>query len=58
MGVLLDTTELSSKDIASLRGIKLRSAENVRTLIRRRLGKAPYSSITYAEYKKVFDIKL
>lgn len=58
MKILTEQTELTTKDIAELKGISLSSAGNVRATIRTRLNKRPYSVITYAEYKQVFDIKL
>lgn len=58
MKIFSEQTELSTKDIAEMKNISFSSAANVRMLIRKRLNKRPYSVITYAEYKQVFDIKL
>jgi len=56
MKIFTDQTELSTQDIADIKNITLGGAGNVRTLIRKKLNKKPYSVITYGEYKRAYGI--
>ena len=56
MRIFTDQSELSTKDIATLKNITHGAAINVRAYVRKKLGKPRRSAITYAEYKEVYGI--